>query len=84
MDSDGDGLRDGQEDVNLDGAVGAGETNPLQFDTDNDGMDDGWELGVTDCDPNTSRPDPLNPLDGRIDADNDGAYFPPGIPTFAH
>ena len=43
-DSDGDGLLDGEEDLNQDGFVDPGETSPCEPDSDFDGMDDGWEL----------------------------------------
>ncbi len=57
-DTDGDGLKDGGEDADADGAIAgdintnrtydAGEewleTNPLAADTDGDGLPDGWEL----------------------------------------
>jgi len=46
-DTDDDGIEDGVEDVNMDGAVGAGETNPRNLDTDGDGVQDGTELGYT-------------------------------------
>ncbi|MBT9557017.1 MAG: OmpA family protein [Myxococcales bacterium] len=56
-DTDDDGLLDGSEDVNGDGAVtaqvvggvgtpGSGETNPNNPDTDGDGIADGVELGL--------------------------------------
>jgi len=60
-DSDGDGLSDGEEDSNGDGAVeytlggtgdpGVGETDPNIADTDGDGLDDGEEVLVEDTDP---------------------------------
>ena len=80
-DSDDDGLMDGQEDLNLNGAVDAGETSPCNPDSDNDGVWDGTEAGLTaadvdtdtdlsafkpDADPVTTT-DPLNP-----DSDQDG------------
>lgn len=40
VDSDGDGLKDAQEDVNLNRAVDSGETDPLNPDTDGDGVRD--------------------------------------------
>lgn len=42
-DSDGDGLRDGQEDKNGNGQVDAGETDPNNPDSDGDGVPDGAE-----------------------------------------
>ena len=46
-DSDDDGLLDGEEDLNRDGVVNNGETDPCNVDTDGDGIQDGTELGVT-------------------------------------
>jgi hypothetical protein len=46
LDSDDDGIPDGTEDANLNGAVEEGETNPCAIDTDNDGIQDGTELGI--------------------------------------
>jgi len=40
-DTDGDGLKDGQEDTDGDGVVDAGETDPCNKDTDGDGITDG-------------------------------------------
>ena len=75
-DSDGDGLSDGAEDANGDGAVsntiggsnttGSGETDPNQTDTDGDGLTDGDETNGTG--PLSA---PTNPLD--TDTDNGGS-----------
>jgi hypothetical protein len=46
LDSDDDGLGDGQEDRNGDGRKGNRETHPARFDTDRDGLGDGLERGV--------------------------------------
>tara|TARA_B100001971_G_scaffold215097_1_gene257431 strand:- start:22226 stop:27514 length:5289 start_codon:yes stop_codon:yes gene_type:complete len=43
LDTDGDGLFDEVEDVNLDGVVDAGETDPFNSDTDDDGILDSIE-----------------------------------------
>jgi hypothetical protein len=43
-DSDGDGLTDAEEDVDLDGVVDPGETDPHLADTDGDGLSDSAEL----------------------------------------
>jgi len=58
-DSDGDGLNDGREDINLNGALDAGETNPNNADSDADGLTDGQEIEFG-----------TNPLDA--DSDDDG------------
>jgi hypothetical protein len=61
-DSDGDGILDGIEDANIDGALGANETNPMDSDSDDDGLLDGpthyvenasinvdlWNMGLSD------------------------------------
>jgi parallel beta-helix repeat protein len=46
-DSDEDGIIDGMEDVNRNGIVDDGETNPCNPDSDGDGAQDGTELGYT-------------------------------------
>jgi len=63
-DADDDGRLDGAEDANRNGRVDGGETDPSDWDTDGDGMDDWWE-GQFAC---------LNPLmaDGGADPDLDG------------
>jgi hypothetical protein len=72
-DSDQDGINDGIEDKNRNGAVDAGETNPNNRDTDGDGRSDGEEdlnrngrvdLGETD------------PLTQDQDTDGDGITDP--------
>lgn len=42
-DSDGDGLADAEEDIDGDGIIGPGETDPANPDTDGDGLTDGEE-----------------------------------------
>jgi hypothetical protein len=63
VDSDGDGLTDAQEDVDLDRVVDPGETDPNRFDSDGDGFSDGAERtsGSDPLDP-TSRPAALTPV----------------------
>lgn len=56
-DSDDDGILDGEE-------VTVYGTDPTVADTDEDRMDDGWELSYG--------LDPLDPADGELDFDNDG------------
>lgn len=80
-DSDNDGLLDKDEDKDMDGEVDPGETDPNDPDSDNDGVQDGTELGLTlndvgvstdlaffqpDLDPETT----TNPL--VQDSDEDG------------
>jgi len=60
-DTDDDGIADGIEDVNKNGAVDAGETDPCDPDTDGDGLDDGDEINVHGTDP------------ANFDTDSDGA-----------
>jgi large repetitive protein len=52
-DSDGDWLSDGEEDADGDGVwePDDGETDPVDPDTDDDGLPDGWETLVYDTDP---------------------------------
>jgi MYXO-CTERM domain-containing protein len=77
-DSDADGLADGAEDANRDGQVnfdpnsngvfepGDGEeTDPANADTDQDGLDDGWELNAYDTDPYVPDTDQDGLLDGE-------------------
>lgn len=45
-DSDDDGLPDGVEDLNRNGVVDAGETDPCNADSDGDGLQDGAERGL--------------------------------------
>jgi len=81
MDSDDDGISDGDEVLGPDGAPGTGdvETDPLNPDTDGDGVQDGTEQGITagtaDTDINVFEPDvddgtTTDPLDA--DSDDDG------------
>ncbi len=63
-DTDGDGLNDGDEDSNHDGAVSLLETDPNDADTDDGGVDDGTEEGRGS--------DPLDPADDYPPADTDG------------
>ncbi|MHB8875758.1 MAG: hypothetical protein ACYC8T_18890, partial [Myxococcaceae bacterium] len=67
-DTDGDGLEDGAEDKNHDGAVQPGESNPLKKDSDCDGISDTNEVRATfGC-----ATDPL-----KQDSDGDG--LPDGV-----
>lgn len=78
-DTDDDGIPDGTEDINQNGILDIGETDPCNIDTDGDGIQDGTEVGITmnestpDTDLNTFQPD-LNP-DTKTDPllpDSDG------------
>jgi hypothetical protein len=87
-DSDNDGLIDGPgsgEDVNANGTVDPGETDPRLADTDGDGIPDGIEKGLTepegrDTDMDTFVPDadPQNTTNAA-EADSDGDGFPDGL-----
>jgi hypothetical protein len=52
-------------------------TDPLDWDTDTDGMSDGWEIEFSKWHgpPYRYVPDPLNPDDGATDLDDDGVYY---------
>lgn len=65
-DTDGDGIKDGDEDKNHNGVVDAGETDPKKADTDGDGFNDGFEIKWGG--------NPLDPSDAAdmADDDNDG------------
>ncbi|MFO0750755.1 MAG: GEVED domain-containing protein [Myxococcota bacterium] len=63
-DSDGDGLLDGMEDLNHDGNLDSGETNPLIADSDGDGFSDGDEVHCAT--------DPLRAVDVPQDKDQNG------------
>jgi outer membrane protein OmpA-like peptidoglycan-associated protein len=74
-DSDFDGLLDGHEDADHNGRVDATETDPGDRDTDDDGLDDGWEVYYADpanCAPGVPGLDPLDPDDALLDLDEDG------------
>jgi len=66
-DSDFDIIPDSIEDEDMDGFRDSIETGAKLWDTDGDGMDDGYEIKYTF--------DPLNPGDGSADEDNDGYDF---------
>lgn len=75
-DTDGDGLLDGQEDLDGDGERDSDETDPTRFDTDGDGLDDGWETHYADRDHCAAgvkaSVHPLDSGDGERDPDADG------------
>ena len=83
FDTDNDGISDGNEDFNGDGAISLGETDPASSDSDGDLLTDGLELGLTvgtfdsdinyfaaDTDPTTTT-DPLL-TDSDLGGVNDG------------
>ena len=88
-DCDDDGLMDGaasSEDLNNNGAVDPGETDPQNWDTDGDGLSDGLEEGLAapeGDDTNTASPhwqadaDPSTQTD-PLSADTDGDSIPDG------
>lgn len=61
VDTDGDGLDDGEEDLNHNGRLDAGESSPIAVDTDGDGIADFVEVRGEN---------PTNPND--VDTDGDG------------
>ena len=80
-DSDDDGILDFDEDINQNGILDAGETDPDNIDTDGDGVQDGTELGYTtddirpDTDTAVFKPDsdPTTTSDPLVkDSDDDG------------
>ncbi len=97
IDSDDDGLADGTEDANLDGAQDSKETRADVFDTDQDGLSDGLESGLTAplADPDGGGPllgtdaatfvadaDPTTTTDPlKADSDDDGLCD--GVPVAA-
>ncbi len=68
-DWDGDGLSDIVEDVNGNGIVDVGETDPYNYDTDGDGISDGIE-GLVDS------PEDADDLINALDWDSDGDFIP--------
>lgn len=84
-DTDEDGLLDNAEDVDADGIVDAGETDPLDADSDNDTLLDGDEV-VDGSDPNDANTDgdcftdgaEVNDLNSDPTDINDPVAFVPG------
>jgi len=66
-DTDGDGLLDGQEDLDHDGLWDAGETGPADADSDDDGLADGYEDADLDGVVGFMETDPQD-----FDSDDDG------------
>ena len=84
LDSDEDGIADGVEDIDGDGATAGSETNPTLADSDGDTLPDGLELGLTsgtlETDGNVFVPD-ADPLTttNPLAADTDGGGVDDGI-----
>ena len=76
-DWDGDGLLDTEEDVNLNGIVDVGETDPANWDTDGDGISDGLD-GLYDSDQDQDT------LINALDLDSDGDFIPDGVEDANH
>ena len=76
LDSDDDGISDGDEDANRSGSVDDGETDPTEADTDADGIQDGTELRITDP---IVDPDGEGPLLGT----DTGVFIPDADPETA-
>ena len=73
------GITDGDEDKDKDGNTDWDETDPNNPDTDEDGLNDGLEIGTNDDTDSSTTTDPLNPdtdgdglTDGDEDKDKDG------------
>src|SRR5262245_59499765 len=76
-DSDGDGILDYREDVNGNGRVAAGETDPDNADSDRDGLNDGEELNRYHTDPLKSDTDG----DALVDGDEVNRYHTDPLAT---
>jgi hypothetical protein len=76
-DTDFDGLVDGGvdgEDKNNDGVADPGETDPCNWDTDGDWLDDGWETYYSYCGIDPLTGDSLEDHDGDAIANSDEYY----------
>ena len=76
-DWDGDGLNDIAEDVNGNGIVDVGETDPYNWDTDGDGLSDGID-GLSDS------AEDADALINALDLDSDGDFIPDGVEDADH
>ncbi|MBX7116012.1 MAG: tandem-95 repeat protein [Myxococcaceae bacterium] len=77
VDTDGDGIPDGVEDANHNGAVDPAETNAANADTDGDGLDDGFEgSSENPTDPTLADTDSDGLKDGDEDANHNGKVDP--------
>ncbi len=82
-DADGDGLPDGIEDRNNNGALDPGETDYLNPDTDNDGIPDGLEDANRNGEVDEGETDPRSPDtdgDGLLDGGDPQPYAAFGAP----
>lgn len=66
-DTDNDGLTDGEEDINGNGVIDAGEPSPFSIDTDDDGLTDRYEVNTTATDPTSATT--LNTTPGDLNDD---------------
>ena len=73
-DTDDDGISDGDEDLDRDGATEPGESDPSEADSDGDGIPDGVERGLTE-----GVPDPDG--DGPLVGTDPGAFTPDADPS---
>ncbi len=74
-DSDRDFLLDGREDADHDGLCDPTETCAQMYDTDGDGLSDGWEVrfgSAASCASGSVPLDALDPADANEDGDGDG------------
>ena len=89
-DTDDDGITDGNEDADRNGAVDATETDPVLWDTDADGLLDGTEIGLTSAQtPDTNTDDFIADADPTtttdpLDADSDDGSVVDGTEDFNH
>ena len=72
LDDDNDGLPDTIEDIDQNGVINDGETDPKNPDTDNDGLNDGVEVAILGTNPLVADSDENGILDGDEDNDGDG------------
>ncbi len=68
-DTDNDGLLDGEEDLNGNGVIDAGEPSPFAIDTDDDGLTDRYEVNTSATDPTS-----ITTLDAPGDLNGDGLF----------
>jgi Bacterial TSP3 repeat len=71
-DDDNDGLTDNEEDINQNGIIDTGETDPFNPDSDYDGLTDGLEVEILGTNPLLPDSDGNGIQDGNEDSDGDG------------